>query len=49
LSRKKDYYPDLLFYHLHLQCFEVIDLKVEEFKSEFAGNRRKKKGRFWRP
>jgi hypothetical protein len=28
---------DLLFYHLRLRCFVVIDLKVEEFKPEFSG------------
>jgi len=33
----KDYYIDLLFYHLHLRCYIVIDLEVEEFKPEFAG------------
>jgi predicted nuclease of restriction endonuclease-like (RecB) superfamily len=33
----KDYYLDLLFYHLKLRSFVVIDLKVEEFKPEFAG------------
>ncbi len=33
----KDYYVDLLFYHLRLRCYVVIDLKVEEFKPEFAG------------
>ena len=33
----KDYYVDLLFYHLHLRCYVVIELKVEEFKPEFAG------------
>jgi hypothetical protein len=33
----QDYYLDLLFYHLRLRCFVVIDLKVEEFKPEFAG------------
>ena len=33
----KDYYIDLLFYHLKLRAFVVIDLKVEEFKPEFAG------------
>ena len=32
-----DYYLDLLFYHLHLGCYVVIDLKVEKFKPEFAG------------
>lgn len=33
----QDYYLDLLFYHLRLRCFVVLDLKVEEFKPEFAG------------
>jgi predicted nuclease of restriction endonuclease-like (RecB) superfamily len=33
----QDYYLDLLFYHLRLRCFVVIDLKVEAFRPEFAG------------
>lgn len=33
----QDYYLDLLFYHLRLGCFVVIELKIEEFKPEFAG------------
>jgi len=33
----QDFYLDLIFYHLKLRCFVVIDLKVEEFKPEFAG------------
>jgi predicted nuclease of restriction endonuclease-like (RecB) superfamily len=33
----KDFYLDLLFYHLQLRCFVVIDLKTGEFKPEFAG------------
>src|SRR6185437_3786219 len=33
----QDYYIDLLFYHLGLRCFVVIDLKMEEFKPEFSG------------
>lgn len=33
----QDYYIDLLFYHLRLRCFVVIELKVEDFKPEFAG------------
>jgi predicted nuclease of restriction endonuclease-like (RecB) superfamily len=33
----KDFYIDLLFYHLQLRCFVVIDLKTGEFKPEFAG------------
>lgn len=31
------YFIDLLFYHLRLRCFVVIELKVEGFKPEFAG------------
>ncbi|MCE5268081.1 MAG: PDDEXK nuclease domain-containing protein [Planctomycetaceae bacterium] len=34
---EKDYYIDLLFYHLTLRAFVAIELKVEEFKPEFAG------------
>jgi hypothetical protein len=33
----QDFYLGLLFYHLRLRCFVVIDLKIEEFKPEFAG------------
>lgn len=33
----QDYYLDLLFYHLRLWCFVVIELKIEDFKPEFAG------------
>lgn len=33
----QDFYLDLLFYHLKLRCFVVIDLKTGEFKPEFAG------------
>ncbi len=33
----EDFYIDLLFYHLHLRCFIVIDLKARPFKPEFAG------------
>jgi predicted nuclease of restriction endonuclease-like (RecB) superfamily len=32
-----DYYLDLLFYHVKLRCYIVIELKVKEFKPEFAG------------
>jgi len=32
-----DFYIDLLFYHLHLRCFVVVDLKMKEFQPEFAG------------
>jgi predicted nuclease of restriction endonuclease-like (RecB) superfamily len=33
----KDYRLDLLFYHIRLRCFVLIDLKVVEFEPEFAG------------
>lgn len=33
----EDYYLDLLFYHMKLRCFVVLDLKMEAFKPEFAG------------
>jgi predicted nuclease of restriction endonuclease-like (RecB) superfamily len=32
-----DFYLDLLFYHFKLKCFVAIDLKVGEFKPEYAG------------
>ena len=34
---EKDFYIDLLFYHLKLRCFVVIDLKKGDFKPEYAG------------
>jgi predicted nuclease of restriction endonuclease-like (RecB) superfamily len=33
----KDFYIDLLFYHLKMRCFVVIDLKKGDFKPEYAG------------
>ncbi len=35
--RKKDYYLDLLFYHLKLRCFVVIEMKAVEFEPEHSG------------
>ncbi|GHU98925.1 hypothetical protein FACS1894211_03460 [Clostridia bacterium] len=32
-----DYYIDLLFYHLKLRCYVVIELKNTKFKPEYAG------------
>lgn len=32
-----DYFMDLLFYHLHLRCYVVIELKAGRFKPEYAG------------
>ncbi len=34
---ERDYYLDLLFYHLRLRCFVVIDLKIGDFLPEYAG------------
>lgn len=33
----QDFYLDLLFYHIRLRCFVVIELKTTEFKPEHAG------------
>lgn len=33
----KDFYIDLLFYHLKLRCFIVIELKKGDFKPEYSG------------
>ncbi|MFL6450467.1 MAG: YhcG family protein [Bryobacteraceae bacterium] len=32
-----DFFVDLLFYHLKLRCYVVIDLKVKAFEPEFVG------------
>lgn len=34
---ENDYFIDLLFYHLHLRCFVVIELKAGKFKPEYTG------------
>ncbi len=34
---ESDFYVDLLFYHLKLRCFLVIDLKIGAFKPDYAG------------
>lgn len=31
------FFPDLVFYHIRRKCYVIIDLKVVEFKPEFAG------------
>ena len=33
----QDFYIDLLFYHIKLRCFVVIELKSGTFKPEYAG------------
>ena len=32
-----DYFIDLLFYHLDLRCYTVIELKAGKFRPEYAG------------
>ena len=34
---ESEYFIDLLFYHLQLRCFVVIELKAGKFKPEYAG------------
>lgn len=34
---ESDFYIDLLFYHVRLHCYVVVELKTEKFKPEFAG------------
>lgn len=34
---EKEYRLDLLFYHVHLHCYVVIDLKMGEFIPEYSG------------
>lgn len=33
----EDYYLDLVFYHIKLKCYVVIELKTGKFKPEYAG------------
>lgn len=33
----QDFYLDLLFYHTRLRCYVIIDLKIGDFKPEYAG------------
>jgi len=34
---EKEYFIDLLFYHIPMQCYVVIELKNKDFEPEFAG------------
>ncbi len=34
---ENDYFIDMLFYHMELRCYIVIELKAGKFKPEFAG------------
>ena len=36
-TENNDYFIDLLFYHLDLRCYFVIELKTTEFKPEYIG------------
>jgi hypothetical protein len=33
----QDFYIDLLFYHVKLHCYIVVELKTDNFKPEYAG------------
>lgn len=33
----KSYFPDMLFYHIRLKCYVVVELKAVDFKPEFVG------------
>jgi hypothetical protein len=34
---EKEYFIDLLFYHIPMQCYVVVELKNKDFQPEFAG------------
>lgn len=36
-TENQDYYIDMLFYHLELRCYIVVELKNNEFKPEYTG------------
>ena len=36
-TESNDYFIDLLFYHLDLSCYIVVELKTTEFKPEYIG------------
>ena len=33
----RDFYIDLLFYHIKLKCYVVVELKTQDFDPSFAG------------
>lgn len=37
LVNDNEYFLDMLFYHIHLRCFVVVELKAGKFKPEYAG------------
>ena len=36
-TNSDDYYIDMLFYHLDLRCYIVVELKAGKFKPEYTG------------
>ena len=36
-TKHNNYYIDMLFYHLELKCYVVVELKATEFKPEYIG------------
>ena len=36
-TQNNDYFIDLLFYHLELRCYIVVELKTTEFKPDYIG------------
>lgn len=37
VANNKEYFIDLLFFHRHLKCLVALELKIGDFKPEFAG------------
>jgi len=37
LLNEKEYFIDLLFYHIPMQCYVVVELKNKDFEPEFTG------------
>ena len=36
-TKDSDYYIDMLFYHIVLKCYVVVELKNDKFKPEYVG------------
>jgi hypothetical protein len=34
---EEEYFVDLLFYHIKMHCFVVLELKTKDFQPEYAG------------
>lgn len=37
MNEDKSYFLDMLFYHIRLKCYVVIELKVVDFEPKFVG------------